>query len=280
MKIQQFSVSHKGRRDKNEDSVLIHINKRYSSMQAVIAVADGLGGYHRGDLASQLMIRQLKKLNKKAFTQTANEFYEVIEKNIIEANHQIFNKGKKLNHGQSGTTVSGAVLKETSCLFFNVGDSRTYVIKANSIRQVTQDHSADMESFKNGLITQNEIGQGHYSHALTRSIGTDPEVDVDIFPGRTSFHTLEEGDIILSCTDGLWNEVTEREIFQEIIGRKTLKQSLESLVSLAYMKNSQDNISIAALEYGRLPRKNLNLQKYVPINKMVRRTHRKNLILF
>jgi PPM family protein phosphatase len=275
MKTQHFSVSYKGRREKNEDNVLIKLNKNYSQPQVIIAVADGLGGYHRGDMASKMMIQQLGKLSEEEFAIHPFEFSKTIIRFIKETNRQIYDQGQKMRQGQLGTTVSGAVLRDNSCLFFNVGDSRTYLINASDIQQITLDHSADMESLKNGLITRNEMGQGHYSHALTRSIGTDPEVEVDIFPGKWAFHNLQEGDVILSCTDGLWNAVTEQELYREIVGRKNLEQSLEALASLAYIKNSQDNISIVALEYGCFPRKNMNLGNYTPVKKLQRTAHGK-----
>jgi hypothetical protein len=181
--------------------------------------------------------------------------------------------------GQIGTTVSGTVLIGNSCLFFNVGDSRTYLINAGGIRQVTRDHSADMEALKNGIITEDEIGQGYYSHALTRSVGTDPNVEVDILPENKHFHILQEGDVIVSCTDGLWNVVTEQEIYREILGRKSIEKSLEALASLAHMKNSKDNISIAALEYGRIPRKKSNLEDYIPVKKLEQKANPKRNIL-
>jgi hypothetical protein len=153
-----------------------------------------------------------------------------------------------------------------------VGDSRTYKVTADGIRQITEDHSADVDAYKNGIISKEEVGKGFYSHALVKSVGTDQTIEPDIFPvGNDAFFELLDGEVIVSCTDGMWGVLSEEEIHREIIGRASLKESFESLASLAYLKGSTDNISIAGIEYGELKRKNSGLKKYPPPNQLMKR---------
>lgn len=270
-KINHHNVSYTGRRKNNEDSSLIEITKKSDNRQIVLSVADGMGGYQKGDIASKMVINYLKRLNDEILPTDPDHAGNIIKKYIEEANQSMFEKTERTKDFQMGTTVSGAVVINNRCLFFNVGDSRTYLINSGDVKQVTMDHSTDGEDLRNGAIKESEVGKGHYSHALTRSIGIDPDVDVDIFPMQ-GFHELEEGEVILSCTDGLWRRVTKEEISREIFGRKNLDESLEALATLAYSKGSDDNISIVALEYGILKRKKEKLKSFVPMNKFEKKT--------
>lgn len=265
-RIKHYKVSYAGRRKTNEDCVFIEIEKKKNNRQMILAAADGMGGYQKGEMASRMMINHLKQLSQEIIPPDREQAANIIKKHIIEANRCIFEKTEKTKTVQMGTTVSGAVVINNLCLFFNVGDSRTYIINPGDVKQITQDHSADAENLKNGAIKESEVGKGHYSHALTRSIGTDPDVDVDIFPPQ-NFHELEQGEVIFCCTDGFWKKVTKQEISREIFGRKNIARSIEALAALAYSKGSDDNISMAVLEYGTLKRKKEKLKKFVPMSK-------------
>ena len=268
--INHYKVSITGRRETNEDSVLIEIDKKEDHRQVVIAVADGMGGYQKGEIASQIMIDQLRRLSRQNLSPNPKLAVEIVREHIIEANRNIFAKTDMIEGIQMGTTVSGAVVINDRCLFFNVGDSRTYLINSENIEQVTRDHSVDGDRFRDGVIKENKVGKGHYSNALTRSVGTDEEIEVDIFPNQ-DFHHLKEGEIILCCTDGFWKSVTKKEISREIFGRKNLEISLETLAELAYSRGSDDDISLAALEYGNLKRQKEKLGHFVPLSKIVKK---------
>lgn len=273
-----YSVSYKGRRDSNQDRVYINIYKNKQNTQLILAVADGMGGYEYGEVAAQIMINYLKKLCRQNIPLNYESAAKITRDYIQEANTHIFALSKKYGGIQMGTTVAGALLIKNFCLFFNVGDSRIYTLKSEEIRQISHDHSEDMEAFEKGLIKEEEIGKGLYGNALTRSIGTDKEVEIDIFP-QDNFKTLQEGEIIFACTDGLWNVANKNEIYREIIGRCNLKESLESLAYLAYENEGNDNISMAAFEFGKLSRNHLNLEKYSPLVKDKENVPRKKIVL-
>ena len=269
--INHYKISYTGRRQTNEDSVLIEIEKKDEHRQVVIAAADGMGGYQNGEIASKMMIDQLQRLSRQTLSPDPKVTAEIVREHITKANRDIFAKTEQMDNIQMGTTVSGAVVVNDRCLFFNVGDSRTYLINSKNIEQVTRDHTVDGDQLRNGIIDESNVGKGQYSDALTRSVGTDAEVEVDIFPNQ-GFYQLGEGELILCCTDGLWKALTKQEIYREFFLKKNLAQSLKALVSLAYSKGSNDNISLAALEYGKLKRKKEKLRYFVPMSKFIKKT--------
>jgi len=247
-------LSGQGRRQYNEDKSLCSVEGAGASNRVIVAVADGMGGAHAGDYASEVMKDHLEELAKDGLS---NDFRQTAEKvkNCIEAaNNGIIEEIRKIKDitkgNRMGTTVSGAVVIGNRCLFFNVGDSRTYIItRTGLIEGVTRDHSGNRNVLDNDIINESDNGKSLYSHGLTRAVGTNRDVKVDIFP-HDDFYELEEGDIIFSCTDGLWGKVTDEEIRSEIFGGADIHESLIRLYQLAYQKGSTDNISMAAYRYG------------------------------
>lgn len=281
-RINQFTISFKGKRRVNEDRVLaikvkkdsngsnfrkknafsnlldrFEFNLRRKENRILVAVADGMGGYQRGDWASEKLISELTRILEANSTDDYLEVSHFIRSRINGINERIFKESQKLGN-QMGCTVSGALVLGYECLFFNVGDSRTYVVSSDKIERMTVDHSADEDAIRKGLIGEEDRGKSEYSHALTRSIGTDPEVEIDIFP-KDRFYSLNKGDIIFACTDGLWNVVNDRDIWEHISrGGNNLKKSLSALVKHAFHRGSKDNISAAAIAYGKYHRQASN----------------------
>jgi serine/threonine protein phosphatase PrpC len=242
-------LSRTGRRSTNEDKALCLVRgSRDADNRVVLAVADGMGGLEAGDIASKTVYEQLVRLFQEGLSNDFQQTTRNVETYIKTANRSIYEWSQQKRGTQVGTTVSSAVIIGNRCLVFNIGDSRIYIIRAGEIRQVTKDHSIDWQSYDAGHIKKEQIGKSHYSNALTRAVGTDPDVAVDIFP-RERFHELKKGDILFSCTDGLWNKVTDAEINYVFNQSKNIKKSLETLYKLAYKKGSKDNISMAVYRY-------------------------------
>lgn len=271
-KLELYNVSYQGKRKKNEDVSFIKINNKFKVKQVISGVADGMGGYEKGNVASQMAASEIEKVIEQNIPSNPRQAKKILVDSIKKCNQLVYAKSNQHEDTTMGTTITGAVFKGNDYLVFNVGDSRTYKVTPDGIRQITEDHSADVDAYKNGIISKEEVGKGFYSHALVKSIGTDQSIEPDIFPvGNDAFFELLDGEVIVSCTDGMWGLLSEEEIHSEIIGRASLKESFESLVSLAYLKGSTDNISIAGIEYGELKRKNPVLKKYPPPNQLMKR---------
>jgi len=244
------TLSEKGRRKNNEDMVLGEVSPNGATGDCVvIAVADGMGGLEAGEMASKAVHDMLYNLHQGGLLGEYSHIYGRIKDCIKTANRNIYEWSQKKAGIQMGTTVSGAIIIGNRYLIFNIGDSRTYLIRKEGIKQVTTDHSVDTEAFQAGLISKEEIGKGTYSNALTRTVGTDPHVDVDIFP-HGHFSELAKGDILFCCTDGLWGKVANENIRREMMDRNDLYKSFQVLCNLALKKGSKDNISMAAYRYG------------------------------
>ena len=266
------SVSHTGRRKENQDRVFCKIISK-KPLIVVKAVADGMGGHHRGDLAAEMAISVIERMTETVKFKVDHHNYNrnVIEKWVEKCNKKINDYAKEKNVDENmGTTLTGVVIVEDSYYVFNVGDSRTYIITENEIHQLTIDHTADQDALKRGVIDKSEVGKTPYSNALMRALGSTDSIEVDVFPKKvdTAF-PLDEDIILLSCSDGLWGKVSSNEIFTELKGRSSIKESIENLTSIGFIKGSSDNISITALELGKVKRGKLLEKKYVPIEELV-----------
>jgi serine/threonine protein phosphatase PrpC len=274
-----YNVSYQGKREKNEDVSFIRINNKFKIKQVILGVADGLGGYEKGNIASHLAASGIEKVIEQNIPPDPRQAKKILLDSIQKCNQLVYAKSNQHEGTTMGTTITGAVFKGNNYLVFNVGDSRTYKVTSNGIRQITEDHSADVDAYKNGVISKEVVGKGFYSHALIKSIGTDQTIEPDIFTAdNDAFFELQGGEVIISCSDGMWGVLSDEEIYREIVGRASLKESFESLVSLAYLKGSTDNISIAGIEYGELKRKNSGLKKYPPPNQLMKRHRQRKSI--
>lgn len=266
-----YGSSYTGGRKENQDRIISIKNNKKDIY--LIAVADGMGGHQFGDKAAEITIHYLKDMFEKEIFSENKHFINRsnLRQTIVNANEAInkFAIEKGLNN-DVGTTLTGAFCIGGSYYLFNVGDSRTYTIDNNNIRQQTKDHTADNDAFEKGVISKEEIGKTAYSNALMNALGTGSDVVVDVFPKKESTaFPLDDDLIIFSCSDGLWGRVTEEEIKLNFINRKNLKESIENVISLAYINKSRDNISGVALEFGKLKRSKSILKSHTSMEKLL-----------
>ncbi len=239
------AISHVGRvRDINEDSYCV-LEEDYN----LFIVADGLGGHNAGEVASLLAVDSIKNHIVKYISTNMEE--QLIKGIIYEA----FNKANEniYTHAQEnlfcdgmGTTTTLA-LKINSILYIgHVGDSRAYIIRDNCIKQITLDHSLVAELVRNGNITEAEAIRYPWKNIVTRALGTDKNIKVDIF--TTGFLPT---DILILCTDGLSNFVDECEIKKVVSETKDSNETCEKLVSIANKRGGYDNITILVAKYNK-----------------------------
>jgi PPM family protein phosphatase len=253
------ALSVAGKRRNNEDALLVDCNDSLQPRQIVLAVADGMGGHERGEEAAQLMIAELQKANRHAVPPDGARI--AIRSWVEAANGLMRAASAGVRAHMMGCTVSGALVVGNRALVFNVGDSRTFLADGAGIRQISEDHSVMQDAIRKGLVAPGvELGEA-FAHALVRSVGTDAHVEPDIFPAD-GWLELAPGQVLLSCSDGLWNAVTASALHRELIGRADLDSAVASLVALADANGSPDNISLAALEFGQLARRDLHLPSH------------------
>lgn len=233
------ALSERGRRRLNEDAVLTAV---LADGGELIAVADGMGGYAAGEVASQRALEVLKvRLDAGAELEDA----------MRAANHAVFTEANTHAHREGmGTTLVALLRRGGTYRIANVGDSRAYRIDAAGLRQITVDHSFVAEAVRSGLLSAAEAERSRWRNAVTRAVGTDPELEeVDCFG---PFDALEKHTVIL-CTDGLYRAVGEARL-QEAASSELPEDALAtSLVAAAYEAGSEDNISVAVVRFGAGP---------------------------
>jgi len=199
-------------------------------------VADGMGGYEAGDISSQAITDALKNLEQVPSPLSA--FVDDIESRLTEVNKDLHER--TLKHSRViGSTVVALLALEKHCIVMWAGDSRAYRYRADKLKQLTQDHSQIEELIEKGVLSPKEIE--HYpSNVITRAVGAKAELILDL-----DINTMQKGDIFLLCSDGLYREISEKEMSKHLsqIPKKSCQEIAEALVNLVLEGQAKDNIT-------------------------------------
>ena len=238
--MQIVGLSDPGRgRYRNEDSFLA----RGSGTLALLAVADGMGGHVAGDVASKLAISVLESGWNKISRENpmaAHQLFEIIKKMIGEANQAIlFQSAADQGKQGMGTTLTAGMISGRNLVIGHVGDSRAYLIENEKIALLTEDHSLLERLIQKGNLSPEDAQRHPQRHILTRALGTN-SAEIDLVEA-----VLEEGAILMLCTDGLTSLVQDDEILDIILARQDDPGSAAgSLVQLANERGGYDNITV------------------------------------
>lgn len=200
-------------------------------------VADGMGGYHGGDIASELAIDTIKEhlLDLDEISQAD------IKKSILEANTKVWSKTKSNTELQGmGTTVVIASIDENNRLTWgNVGDSRLYICSDDKLVQLTTDHSLVQSLVDSGVLPEEERNTYPKRNYLTRAVGVESHIEVD-----TGTTQLKTGDTIILCSDGLSSYMSDADIYEVLRSKNDKKLVVEKLMETVYELGAKDNITI------------------------------------
>jgi len=208
-------------------------------------VADGMGGHAKGEVASKMATMIVKDHIIRGFDPDMDyvELGEMIRRAFIEANSEIFEYSRRREESAGmGTTASMAFIFKGKLIVVHVGDSRVYTVKDGDIQQVTTDHSLVQELLSRGRITSDEAKNYPQRNVITRAIGSEASIKVDV---RIVDYNNET---ILVSSDGLTNLVSDRQIMEIIDGCEDLQEGVEELVALANKKGGPDNITCIAFD--------------------------------
>lgn len=220
-------------RASNQDALLVHPGK-----YGLYGVADGMGGHKAGDIASMMAVALVKR-----FFSDVKPTKEQLRKGIEEANQMIYEEQLyRSDLSGMGTTLTMIWEDKDRILLGHVGDSRAYLLREKTLRQVSQDHSMVAEMVRDGLITPEEARRHPYRNIITRALGTDEWVDVDV----TEIEK-RAGDIYLICSDGLSEYVQENQM-QALLLEHDLEEAADLLLNLALKGGGRDNISLVIAE--------------------------------
>lgn len=213
-------------------------------------VADGMGGHQAGDVASQMAVNAFRHALERQAAKTElteQEGKMLIRQAIGEANEAIYTMaaGNERYHNM-GTTIVAALLRANNAIIGHVGDSRAYRVTQNSIKLLTMDHSLVNELVKSGQITEEEAAHHPRRNVLTRAVGTDPRVEIDV-----QAMVWSPDDVLVLCSDGLTNMVSEREIQAAVASEELdLESKADHLIQLALDAGGDDNITVVLLHEG------------------------------
>lgn len=226
-----------GRRPYQEDAMFAD---SLSDGRLLVAVADGMGGHAAGEVASALALETLRD---------SLEAGKELKEAFRLANEKVHQKSKEPGKQGMGTTLVAVLFDGDGYLVANVGDSRGYMLSGDGIRMITEDHSFVAEAMKRGQ-SEEEATASQWRDALTRAIGTDAEVEADIFGP----FAVEDNTALLLCSDGLYKTLKDQDL-KEIFGRSGgPKGACQNLVSSSYERGSDDNITVIIAEFGQVPR--------------------------
>jgi protein phosphatase len=225
----------------DEDETAIVLNP---SGDALLMVADGMGGHNKGDYASQSIIGEMseKFRDKSGFISLlgAKRWLEKIAKRVNRKLYDMSYNDPVYNG--MGTTFVGALIRKNKLVILNSGDSRCYRLKNKKLEQLTEDQTYVNYLFKSGQIEEREIATHPKRHVLNNAIGLFPSCSVDIFTYDYA------GESIFLCSDGLYNNVSKADIENILNTDDTTDQKVLSLINLANSNSGSDNISCALRE--------------------------------
>ncbi len=237
MDLSYASVTHPGNvRKVNEDSVL-------QSSQNVWAVADGMGGYSAGDVASRLVIDSLTKVD--GVEPASVDLIKYIEDALQQVNQKLaFEMTVGIGNEIMGSTVVVAACHGHQCTCLWAGDSRLYVQRQGELYQISKDHSVVQDMIDDGVISAEQADNHPQSHVITRAVGVHEELDLS----KVTFD-LQPDDVLMLCSDGLYNEVDAATI-RDLLSDQSLNCELkaQALLGAALNTDARDNISVSVIQ--------------------------------
>lgn len=230
-------------RSENQDCVRFYQNTRPAF--SVLALCDGMGGAKAGRVASEIalstfMMRIMELLSDK---KNKEDIDSLARSAATTANDRVFERGKSDKSCEGmGTTLVAAIIKGGKCCIANVGDSRAYLISDGAITQITRDHSFVEEMVGKGALTREQARNHPRKNVITRALGVDETVACDTFSPE-----LKKNDLLLLCSDGLSNTLSDTEILEIVKNRKNLDDIGKELLDLALTRGAPDNVTVGLL---------------------------------
>jgi serine/threonine protein phosphatase PrpC len=215
-------------RERNEDSILVD--------PPVFVVADGMGGHRGGDVASRVAIETMERL--------ADEDHGSLTEHVRRANRAVWDRSVEDQRlSGMGTTLTAVRIDGDQVTLAHVGDSRAYLLRNDALQQLTDDHTLVARMVRSGEITKAEAEVHPHKNVMTRSLGTEQNVEVD-----EDSIVLVDGDRLLLCSDGLTGMVAEDQIQAILENSDQPQQAADRLVKAANRAGGIDNISVVVID--------------------------------
>ncbi|HMA06580.1 MAG TPA: PP2C family serine/threonine-protein phosphatase [Ramlibacter sp.] len=239
MKFSVFQISRKGGREKNED----RMGYCYTRESGLFVLADGMGGHPDGEVAAQLALQTISALYQKEAKPMVGDVTEFLSTSLMAAHHQIIRyAGEKGMLDTPRTTLVACIVQGTSATWVHCGDSRLYLVRQGELLTRTRDHSYLEQQSAAGAARTDRINR----NILFTCLGSPNKPVFDI----TGPVTLQQGDKIMLCSDGLWSGLSDDEIVRDLT-TKPVSDSVPDLVEAALRDGGEhsDNVTVIALEW-------------------------------
>ncbi len=222
-------------RSHNEDSVGADAGMGFA------VLADGMGGYNAGEVASGMAVAMLSENLKAALQAGRRDMAQLAGDEVRKANTAIFQaaQSQPQYHGM-GTTLVLALFRNNRATVAHIGDSRLYRLRGEQLEQLTRDHSLLQEQIDSGLITREDARHSHNKNLVTRAMGVDAAVEVEV-----NEYGVLPGDLFLLCSDGLNDMVGDEDIQLTLsLMGANLEMAARQLVQMANDNGGRDNVSV------------------------------------
>lgn len=239
---------------KSDDDALLIISGSADGHEGMVdfglfCVADGLGGYEHGQLASAISVRSVAhKLTQEVFLRLLdNEPDEEEDDDLDSLVRAAFNEANELIRDRANggaTTLTMALLLGEYMMIGHVGDTRAYVINRNGIEVLTRDQSLVQKLIETGTITKEEAAESPHRNVLWNAMGRTEQLQVEILS-----HSVENDGYLLICTDGLWGEIDEREIHRIVLNFEHPQAACNALIQAATEAGGSDNITAVLIQF-------------------------------
>jgi protein phosphatase len=240
MPFEFFSATDTGRaRNNNEDSVAVDTGS------ALVVLADGMGGYNAGEVASNMatsfILTELGRwLTEASSNATDADVRRAMDICVDNANRAIFNAANSNpQYAGMGTTLVVGVFREGRLLLGHVGDSRGYRLRAGEFTRITHDHSLLQEQIDAGLITEEQAAFSSNKNLVTRAVGVEDTVMLE-----SHLHDLLPGDLVLLCSDGLSDMLDDERIGTLLQACESIETGARALITAANDAGGKDNIAV------------------------------------
>lgn len=241
--IKAYARTDKGNvRENNED--YFYISNSLDEVQLYL-LADGMGGYNGGEIASKLAVQTAKNYienNFKDIEKDKDSIIQLLGSSMEYANMVVYEKSKETPELQGmGTTLEICLIYNNKAYIGHVGDSRIYRVRKQFIRKLTQDHSYVQKLVKEGTITKEQAEHHPQKNMLMKALGCNAFVEPDVM-----VKGFLKDDIIIMCSDGLSNLVDQETIYE--MASKNIEQGTKDLVQLAKGRGGYDNITVVIIK--------------------------------
>ena len=232
-------------REDNQDSIRLSNSEQQALDSGLLfAVADGMGGYAHGGVASLLA---LESFSSTLAVQNGAPTIKALQRGVETANLQVYQKAQQLGAGRMGTTLTAAYILSDMLYLAHVGDSRAYLIRDGRATCLTADHTAVGDMVRAKLISPEKIRTHAQRSVLNKAIGIGLFVQPDI-----TQHKLREGDRFVLCSDGVWSVIEDDDFARVAANQTSVDVISQNLIDLALEHETDDNASVVVFHLKKL----------------------------